>query len=84
VSQNHPPKQIFPLLKLWRNKESRAVIIQILTMMVLFALIAMIGRNIVINLAAVGKDFSFGFFSWPAAYDITFSPLSNIPINLRI
>ena len=42
--------------------------------MVLFALIAMIGRNIVINLAAVGKDFSFGFFSWPAAYDITFSP----------
>jgi len=74
VSQNHPPKQIFPLLKLWRNKESRAVIIQILTMMVLFALIAMIGRNIVINLAAVGKDFSFGFFSWPAAYDITFSP----------
>ena len=42
--------------------------------MVLFALIALIGRNIVINLAAVGKEFSFGFITWPAAYDITFSP----------
>ena len=43
-------------------------------MMIVFALIAMIGRNIVINLAAQGKDFSFGFLMWPAAYDITFSP----------
>ena len=43
-------------------------------MVVLFALIALIGRNIVINLATVGKEFSFGFLLWPAAYDITFSP----------
>ena len=48
-----------PILRLWRNKDSRAVIIQIVTMTVLFALIALIGRNIVINLAAVGKEFSF-------------------------
>ncbi len=63
-----------PIVRLWRNKDSRAVIIQIVTMVVLFALIALIGRNIVINLAAVGKEFSFGFLLWPAAYDITFSP----------
>jgi len=62
------------LLRLWRNQDSRAVIIQILTMAVIFALIALIARNIVINLAAVGKEFSFGFLMWPAAYDITFSP----------
>ena len=43
-------------------------------MAVIFALIALIARNIVINLAAVGKEFSFGFLMWPAAYDITFSP----------
>jgi general L-amino acid transport system permease protein len=84
VSQNHPPKQIFPLLKLWRNKESRAVIIQILTMMVLFALIAMIGRNIVINLAAVGKDFSFGFSPGPRHTTSPFPHLSNIPTNPHI
>ena len=62
------------LLRLWRNQESRAVIIQIVTMAVLFVFIALISRNIVINLAAVGKEFSFNFLMWPAAYDITFSP----------
>ena len=63
-----------PLLQLWRNKESRGVIIQIFTMLVVFALLAAIARNVVINLEAVGKEFSFGFLLWPAAYDIGFSP----------
>ncbi len=63
-----------PLVRLWRNEDSRGVIIQIVTMLVLCALIAAIARNVVINLAEVGKDFSFGFLHWPAAYDIGFSP----------
>jgi len=63
-----------PLLQLWRNQESRGVIIQIITMAVVFALLAAIARNVVINLEAVGKEFSFGFLLWPAAYDIGFSP----------
>jgi len=63
-----------PLLRLWRNQESRGVIIQILTMAALFAFMAVIARNVVINLEAVGKEFSFGFLLWPAAYDIGFSP----------
>jgi len=63
-----------PLLRLWRNQESRGVIIQILTMVALFAFMAVIARNVVINLEAVGKEFSFGFLLWPAAYDIGFSP----------
>jgi len=63
-----------PLLRLWRNQESRGVIIQILTMVALFAFMAAIARNVVINLEAVGKEFSFGFLLWPAAYDIGFSP----------
>ena len=62
------------LLRLWRNQESRGVIIQILTMAALFAFMATIARNVVINLEAVGKEFSFGFLLWPAAYDIGFSP----------
>jgi ABC-type amino acid transport system permease subunit len=44
------------LLRLWRNEGSRGVIIQIITMVVLFALIAAIARNVVINLAEVGKN----------------------------
>ena len=68
------PSTVNPLLRLWRNEDSRGVIIQILTMVVLCALIAAIARNVVINLANVGKEFSFDFLTWPAAYDIGFSP----------
>ena len=49
------------LLRLWRNQDSRAVIIQIVTMAVIFALLALIARNVVTNLAAIGKEFSFDF-----------------------
>ena len=45
-----------------------------MTLTVIFAVLALILRNVVINLAAVGKEFSFDFFLYPAAYDITFSP----------
>jgi general L-amino acid transport system permease protein len=68
------PKTNNLVLRLWRHQESRAVIIQIATITIIFALIALIARNVVINLAAVGKEFSFSFLLWPAAYDITFSP----------
>tara|TARA_Y100001960_G_scaffold202802_1_gene211904 strand:+ start:2169 stop:3362 length:1194 start_codon:yes stop_codon:yes gene_type:complete len=68
------PSTSNPLLRLWRNQESRGVIIQIFTMALVFALLAAIARNVVINLEAVGKEFSFGFLLWPAAYDIGFSP----------
>ena len=60
--------------RLWRNQESRAVIIQIGTMAILFALLALIARNVAINLEAIGKEFSFDFLWATSAYDITFSP----------
>ena len=62
------------LSRLWRNEESRSVIIQILTMAILFALLALAARNVAINLEAIGKDFSFDFLWSTSAYDITFSP----------
>lgn len=61
-------------MRLWRNRESRDVIIQIVTMAALFIILAIIAKNVVVNLAGVGKEFSFAFLSWPAAYDIGFSP----------
>ena len=57
------PSTSNPLLRLWRNEASRGVIIQVITMAVLFAVIALIARNVVINLAEVGKEFSFGFLT---------------------
>ncbi len=58
------------LLRLWRNKGTRSVILQILTMALLFAFLAYIINNAVLNLAVLGKTFSFDFLGFPASYDI--------------
>ena len=62
------------IVRLWRHKEVRSVIVQIVTIAVVFALVALGLHNVAVNLEAIGKDFSFDFLSAPAAYDITFSP----------
>jgi general L-amino acid transport system permease protein len=64
----------FLLLRLWRNQEYRSVFIQIMTMLILFTFLGMIGNNVANNLEKAGKDFSFAFLSYPAGYDITFQP----------
>lgn len=60
--------------RLWGNEETRSVIIQIVTLTVVFAVLAMVARNVATNLADIGKEFSFDFLFAPSAYDITFSP----------
>ena len=62
------------IVRLWRNKEARSVIVQIGTVAVVCALVAIGLNNVAVNLEAIGKDFSFDFLDAPAAYDITFSP----------
>ena len=73
ISETGPDKRN-PIARLWSNQEARSVIIQIVTLVVILTAIALILRNVVINLEAVGKEFSFDFFFYPAGYDITFSP----------
>ena len=55
------PKTRDVVARLWRNQEARSVIIQIVTVTVLFAALALILRNVVTNLETVGKEFSFAF-----------------------
>ncbi len=62
------------ITRLWSNRDTRSVIIQIVTLTVIFATLAFIFRNVVVNLDARGKEFNFDFLLHPAAYDITFSP----------
>ena len=62
------------LLRLWRNQQHRSLTIQIITMVVLFTILGMIGNNVATNLEKAGKEFSFGFLNYPAGYDITFQP----------
>ena len=58
------------LLRLWRDKRSRSVIIQIVTVALVFALLAFMVDNAVQNLARLGKTFGFSFLFEPASYDI--------------
>ena len=69
-----PIEQGSSIARLWRNKEARSVIVQIVTMAVVFALVGIGLHNVAANLEAIGKEFSFDFLTAPAAYDITFSP----------
>ena len=62
------------LIRLWRNQEYRSITIRIITMVVLFTILGMIGNNVATNLEKAGKEFSFGFLNYPAGYDITFQP----------
>ena len=62
------------LLRLWRNQQHRSITIQIITMVVLFTILGIIGNNVATNLEKAGKEFSFGFLNYPAGYDITFQP----------
>ena len=58
------------LLRLWRDKEARGVIIQILTMTGLFALFMYLGWNAHQNLQEQGQDLGFRFLFEPSSYDI--------------
>ena len=62
------------LLRLWRNQQHRSTIIQIITIVILFTILGMIGNNVATNLEKAGKEFSFRFLNYPAGYDITFQP----------
>ena len=62
------------LLRLWRNQQHRSIAIQIITIVILFTILGMIGNNVATNLEKAGKEFSFGFLNYPAGYDITFQP----------
>ena len=56
------------------NREFRSVITQILVMAFVFWALYSIVNNLLFNLAAIGKEVSFGFVWMPASYDITFQP----------
>lgn len=65
--------------RLWNDKETRAVIIQILAFAAIITFFGYLGRNAVLNLEALGKGYSFDFLAQPANYDInqTFIPYTS-------
>lgn len=56
--------------KLWNDKDSRSVILQIVSFAIILGFFAFVVNNAVINMADQGKDINFTFLFETASYDI--------------
>lgn len=65
-----PPKQTFHLSQLIYDSRYRSTTIQVIAFVLIMAGIWWLGKNVVTNLSALGKDFDFGFLGNRAGYDI--------------
>ncbi|MFQ3183172.1 MAG: general L-amino acid transport system permease protein [Alteromonas macleodii] len=65
-----PPKTSFRLSQLIYDTRYRSITIQVIATFLLIAGIYWLVNNTIQNLAALGKDFDFGFLTQPAGYDI--------------
>ena len=65
-----PPKQSFHLNQLIYDTRYRSLTIQTVTMILLVLFLSWLVSNTVQNLAALGKDFDFGYLGQRAGYDI--------------
>ena len=67
AAENQEP---FRLSMLLYDKRYRSIFLQIVTLMIFMLAVAWLIDNVVNNLAALGKEFSFSFLWDPASYDI--------------
>ncbi len=58
------------LSRLWNDKETRSLVVQVLATLAFFTFFAYIIRNAYVNLEAIGKGFSYEFLFQTSAYDI--------------
>lgn len=69
-TMTEPPKQGFRLSQLLYDSRYRSITIQVVALVLLIAAIFWLGSNIVQNLEALNKEFTFRFLTQPAGYDI--------------
>lgn len=65
-----PPQQSFHISQLIYDTRYRSTTIQAIAFILIMLGIVWLGNNVVTNLAALGKDFDFGFLGNRAGYDI--------------
>ena len=58
------------LNSIWRNEQSRGILIQIFVLAGFFALFSWLISNVISNFASLNKGFGFDFLLLPAGYDI--------------
>ena len=73
------------LSSLWRNEQSRGILIQIFVLVAFFACFSWLISNVVSNFATLNKGFGFDFLMLPAGYDInqTLIEYTNRSTHLR-
>lgn len=65
------PPQRNVVSRIWNDKQTRSVIVQIIALVLLLLLFGSMIRNAIANLEALGKGFSFSFLSTASNYDIS-------------
>lgn len=70
LSHTGPPKSSFSISKLWTDKKSRGVIIQMIAFVLFCSVVAKLGQNVVQNFEDLGKPFGFDFLKLESNYDI--------------
>ena len=70
ATMTDPPRESFRLSMLIYDTRYRSLTIQVIALFAFMLLVAWIISNTVQNLAGLGKEVEFGFFSEPASYDI--------------
>ena len=65
-----PPKSGFSLGKIWTDKKSRGVIVQVIAMAIFCAIVFYLASNVVENFQKLGKPFGFDFLKSESNYDI--------------
>jgi general L-amino acid transport system permease protein len=70
TTMTDPPKASFRLSQLIYDTRYRSYTFQFIALMLLVALMAYLGANLVRNLAEQGQNIAFGFLAEPSGYDI--------------
>ncbi|OED36486.1 amino acid ABC transporter permease [Chromatiales bacterium (ex Bugula neritina AB1)] len=65
-----PPQSGFSIGKLWTDKKSRGVLIQLLATIAVCAVVVYLAGNVVENFQKLGKPFGFEFLQQESNYDI--------------
>ena len=70
LEQSGPPRSSFSIGKIWTDKKSRGVIIQVIAMAIFCAILFYLAQNIKDNFEDLGKPFGFDFLQQESNYDI--------------
>ncbi|MHA1108044.1 MAG: amino acid ABC transporter permease [Alphaproteobacteria bacterium] len=65
-----PGRASFRIDMLWTDSRYRSTFLQIIALIGVMLVIFYLVSNVAANLAALGKEFSFGFMAGPSSYDI--------------